>query len=155
MPEFTPYLSEIKFRGSGSQDFIEVVLDDGGADPSVVEVVVYNTNGTVRSTNSLPGSPDNTIAGSDVYSLQAAVHRLGGAVALVVDGTVVAFVSFDAAVTATAGPANGLTSTQIGTTGGQGGESLISTDHGGSYSVNTSPDRGTIPCFLAGTRGYA
>ena len=148
MPEFTPYLSEIKYRGAGSQDFIEVVLDDG-ADPSAVEVVIYNNDGTVRSTNDLPGTPDNTIAGSDVYSVQAAVHRMG-AVALVVDGTVVAFVSFDDSVTATEGPADGMTSTQIGTTGQ--GESLVSTDHGDSYSTSTSPDRGIIPCFLAGTR---
>ncbi|WP_421701958.1 Hint domain-containing protein [Aliiroseovarius sp.] len=148
MPEFTPYLSEIKYRGAGSQDFIEVVLDNG-ADPSVVEVVIYNNNGTVRSTNALPATPDNTIAGSDVYSVQAGVHRLG-AVALVVDGTVVAFVSFDDGVTATEGAADGLTSTQIGTTGQ--GESLVSTDHGASYTTSTTPDRGVIPCFLAGTR---
>ena len=148
MPEFTPYLSEIKYRGPGSQDFIEVVLDNG-ADPSVVEVVVYNNDGTIRSTNALPGSPDNTIAGSDVYSIQAPVHRLG-AVALVVDGTVVGYVSFDDAVTATEGPADGMTSTQIGSTGN--GDSLVTTDHGASYSTSTSPDRGIIPCFLAGTR---
>jgi len=148
MADFTPYLSEIKYRGPGSQDFIEVVLDDG-ADPSLVEVVVYNPNGTIRSTNALPGSPDNTIAGSDVYSINTAVHRMG-AVALVVDGTVVAFVSFDGTVTATEGPADGMTSTQIGMTGN--GESLVSTDHGGSYSVSTTPDQGIIPCFLAGTR---
>lgn len=147
MPQFTPYISELLYRGPGSGDFVEVALDNG-ADPSVVQVVVYNNNGTIRSTNSLGATPDDTVAGTDVYTVQAAIHRLG-AVALVVDGTVVSFVSFDAAVTASEGPATGLTSTQIGTTAR--GDSLESTDMGASYFVETSPNPGTIACFLAGT----
>ncbi|MCI2399867.1 Hint domain-containing protein [Aliiroseovarius subalbicans] len=147
MAEFTPYLSEIRFVGPASSDFIEVVLDDG-ADPTAVSVVVYNKNGTIRSTNALDATPDNTIAGSDIYSVEAAIHKMG-AVALVVDGTIVAFLSFNGSVTASEGPADGLTSTQLGTT--SQGESLISTDMGTSYSVETAPDPGVIPCFLAGT----
>ncbi|HGG06509.1 MAG TPA: Hint domain-containing protein [Aliiroseovarius sp.] len=147
MPFFQPYLSEIRYRGGASTDFIEVALDNGD-DPSVVQLVVYNADGSIRSTNNLPGSPDNTIAGSDIYSINTGVHRLG-AVALVVDNVVVQFVSFDNAVTAQAGPANGLTSTQIGST--VAGESLQSTDMGASYQVVSPPTRGTIPCFLRGT----
>lgn len=147
MAEFTPYLSEIRFLGGASTDFIEVVLDSG-ADPSAVSVVVYNSSGNVRSTNSLDATPDNTIAGSDVYTVETGVHKMG-AVALVVDGIVVAFVSFEDTVTASGGPADGMTSTALGGTGS--GESLVSTDMGASYSVDTSPDPGTIPCFLRGT----
>lgn len=144
---FDPYFSEIRYRGGGSTDFAEIALDNG-EDPSTISIVVYNANGTIRSTNALNATPDATIAGTDVYTVSAAIHR-NGAVALVQNGTVISYVSFDRAVTATEGPASGLTSTQIGTTGQ--GESLTSTDHGASYTVNTTPDPGTIPCFLSGT----
>ena len=126
---------------------MEVALESG-TDPSTISVVIYNNNGTIRSTNSLDATPDNTIAGTDVYTVEAGLHQ-NGAVALVVDGVVVSFVSFNRAVTASEGPANGLTSTQIGTTAN--GESLVSTDMGSTYTVETNPTPGTIPCFLAGT----
>jgi len=68
----------------------------------------------------------------------------------VVDGDVVAFLSFHATLTANGGAADGMTSTALGTNAS--GESFVSTDHGASYAVDTSPDPGVIPCFLAGTR---
>lgn len=151
MPD--PYISEVKYLGAGNQDFIEVAMD-AGTDPSTIEIVVYNPSGTVRTTNAL-GDPDNTMAGKDVYSLDAAssdtfngVHKNGG-IAVVQDGTVVQFISFEATFTATNGPAAGMTSVPTGASGH--GESVESTNGGGSYSVNTDPSKGTIPCFLAGT----
>lgn len=151
-----PYLSEIRYLGGRTQDFVEVALDEG-ADPSGISVVIYNSNGAVRTTNSL-GTLDNTQFGKDVYVLDVATSatfnglQKFGAVALVKDGTVLSFVSFtdDAGgVVATEGPANGMTSTEIGQAGS--GESLVSTD-GATYSTNTNPDPGTVPCFLSGTR---
>ena len=151
MPD--PYLSELRYLGNRNVDFVEVAVD-AGTDVSNIQVVIYNPNGTVRSTNTL-GTLDNTQAGRDIYVIDAATSgtfnglNRNGAVALVVDGTVTQFVSFDRAVNASAGPADGTTSTQIGTTGQ--GESLETTDNGGSYQVQTVPNPGGVPCFLAGT----
>lgn len=144
---FEPYLSEIRFRGNATVDFAEVALDNG-SDPSVVQVVVYNPNGTVRSTNSLSATPDATVAGTDVYTVSAGIHR-NGAVALVVDGTIVQFLSFNRTVNASEGPADGTSSTALGDTAN--GESLETTDMGQTYSVQTNPNPGTVPCFVAGT----
>ena len=141
-----PFLSEIKYLGPGAQDFVEVVLDEG-ADSSGVQIVIYNPNGTIRSTNDL-GSVVGTIAGDDIYVVEAAINK-NGAVALVVDGTVTSFVSFARVVDATEGPASGSSSTQIGESGSQN-ESLVSTD-GVNFSDQTPPDPGVVPCFLKGT----
>ncbi|MFY0596948.1 MAG: Hint domain-containing protein [Cognatishimia sp.] len=152
MPD--PYVSEVKFLGAGNQDFIEIALD-AGSDPSNVEIVIYHPNGSVRTTNAL-GSLDNTMAGKDVYSIDAGntatfngVHK-NGAVAVVENGVVVQFISFENTVTANNGPAAGMSSTELGGTGQ--GESLESSNGGSSYTVNTAPSQGTIPCFLEGTR---
>lgn len=144
----TPFISEVKYFGPATNDFIEIVLD-AGADPSAIQIVVYNPNGTVRSTNTL-GAVVNTVAGKDVYVISGVgVHR-NGAVALVENGTVQSFISFDNAVTATEGPANGTTSTQVGSVGNDQNASVVSTD-GVSYVVQSPPDAGTIPCFVEGT----
>jgi len=151
MPD--PYLSEVKFLGSGNQDFLEIALD-AGTDPSTIEIVVYHPNGTVRTTNTL-GAPDSSNAGKDIYTIESAnsatfngVHK-NGAIAVVQDGNVVQFLSFESTLSPDVGPAAGLTSVPTGPTGQ--GESVESTDGGNSYSVNTTPSKGTIPCFLAGT----
>ena len=93
-----PYLSEIKYLGAGTQDFVEIALDEGD-DPSGITVVIYKSNGTVRSTNTL-GSPETTEHGKDIYVLdETTSSTFSGlnktyAVALVQDGTVLSFVSF-------------------------------------------------------------
>ena len=147
-----PYISEIKYLGAGSADFVEVALD-AGTDPTTVEIIIYNPSGTVRTTNTL-GTLDNTIAGTDIYVIDAATSatfnglHANGAVALVVNGTVTAFYSFNTTVTATNGPASGATSTQVGTTGSGG--SLESTD-GTTYTATSTPTPTTVPCFVTGT----
>lgn len=148
-----PYVSEVKFQGAASLDFIEVAVD-AGLDVSNIQIVVYNPDGTVRSTNSL-GSLVTTEAGRDVYVIDTAssgtfngLHR-NGAVALVNNGTVTSFLSFNTTVTATAGPANGTSSTALG--GTSGGQSLETSDNGATYQVQSSPTPGNVPCFLTGT----
>ncbi|KPA20260.1 hypothetical protein shim_32490 [Shimia sp. SK013] len=142
-----PNFTEIKYRGAGSQDFIEIAVD-AGMDVSGIQVVIYHANGNVRSTNGI-GTYDDTMFGLDVYSLDAAVHK-NGAVALVVDGVVVSFVSFDNSVTPSSGPAAGMTSTQIGSTGNSQNQS-VQLDQNGNW-VTGPLNEGTIPCFLAGTK---
>lgn len=144
-----PYISEVDYRGGPSTDFIEVSLPVG-TDPSTVQVVVYHNNGNVRSTNDL-GSLQDTAAGEDVYLIAGQGVHMHGAIALVVDGDVTQFISFDRAVTARQGPAAGETSTQVGSLGNDTNASLVSTDGGGSYSFEANPTPGVVPCFLSGT----
>ncbi len=152
-----PYISEVKYLGAAKNDFIEIVVD-AGTDVSNMTVTVYNADGSVRSTNAL-GAVVNTIAGKDVYVIDKAtsatfngLHRFGG-VALDNAGTVYEFVSFNdnpASITAIAGAANGMTSTEIGQAGA--GHSLETNDSGASYFDQITPNAGTIPaCFVDGT----
>ncbi len=147
-----PYISEIKYLGGASVDFVEVALD-AGTSTANIEIIIYHPNGSVRTTNTL-GALDNTIAGTDVYIIDVAtsatfngLHK-NGAVAIAVNGVVTGFYSFNSAVTATAGPASGTTSTQVGTTASGG--SLESTD-GVTYTATTTPTPATVPCFVTGT----
>lgn len=150
------YVSEVKYLGNKNEDFIEVALDEG-TDPATVQIIVYNPGGSVRSTNDLE-TYTGTEYGSDIYVIDTTASTTfnglnkAGAVAVVDDGVVVQFISFDdaAPVTASAGPANGLTSDQIGQAGS--GESLETTDGGATYDLQTTPNSGTIPCFVAGAR---
>lgn len=143
-----PYFSEIKYRGGAANDFAEVAVDTG-ISVANIQVVIYHPNGNVRSTNNL-GTLVGTISGKDVYVVSAGIHK-NGAVALVQNGTVLSFVSFDKAVSTTKGPAAGTSSTQIGSTGNNSNASLVN-DGTGTYSIQTPPDSGVIPCFLEGTR---
>jgi hypothetical protein len=150
-----PYISEVKYLGGASLDFIEIVVD-GGTDVSDITVTVYNSDGTVRSVNLL-GTSVATIAGNDVYLVNTASSATfnglnkKGAVSIDTAGTVHQFISFDDGppVTASAGAANGTTSTQIGLSGG--GNSLETNDGGLTYFTQTSPNSGTVPCFVRGT----
>ena len=149
-----PYLSELKFLGYSTQDFIEVAVD-AGSSVANIQVVVYGATGLVRSTNSL-GSVGGTVAGKDVYVLRTwnsptfdGLAKDGG-VALVVDGVVTQFVSFDSQLTPTVGPASGMTSTKLGSTGA--GASRETSDNGATYQIQYTPTPNTVPCFVCGTR---
>lgn len=155
-----PYFSELKYLGGPSADFIEVAVD-AGANVSGLVITIYNSNGSIRSTNTLAGITPTTIAGRDVYVIDTTssgtftgLGKTNG-ISLSDGSTVYQFNSFSdppspGPITATSGPANGLSSTVIGEAGA--GDSLISTDNGGSYVLNTSPTPGTIPCLTFGTK---
>jgi cold shock CspA family protein len=142
-----PYISELKYLGGASGDFIEIAVDVG-TDISSLTVTVYHPGGGVRSTNSL-GTIQSTTGGKDIYVINTGVHK-NGAVALDDGGTVLQFVSFNRVVDASSGPAAGTSSSQIGTTANQN-TSLVS-DDGSSYSQQSPPTAGTIPCFASGTQ---
>ena len=152
-----PYISEVKYLGAAKKDFIEIVVD-AGTDVSNMTVTIYNADGSVRSTNAL-GAVVNSIAGKDVYVIDKAtsatfdgLHKFGG-VALDNAGTVYGFVSFNdnpASITASAGAASGMTSTEIGQAGA--GHSLETNNSGTSFFDQNNPNSGTIPaCFVDGT----
>jgi hypothetical protein len=147
------YISEISYKGGSTHEFVEV-LAPTGTDMSSWSLVVYNGAGTVDQTLSL-GSITST-TGGDVYVVDNTTPGFPGlndtqSVALVDDlGNVVQFASWDGnTVTATAGPAAGLTSTDVGYATDV--TSLETTTQGASYSLQTSPSRGTVPCYAPGT----
>jgi hypothetical protein len=156
MPD--PFFSELKYLGGANQDFIEIAVD-AGTDVFNLDLTVYTSSGTIRSiTNGLSGLTPTTVNGKDVYVIENgdATNFSGVAasqgLSLSQDGTVFSFLSFNdnaALVTATEGPANGLTSTDIGQAGA--GSSLETTDGGVSYDTQNTPDPGNITCFTTGT----
>lgn len=144
-------ISEIRYRnGPGfgpDEDFIEIRVPTG-TDVSDLSVDVYNNNGSVRSSTDVGDGTMTTVGGFDYYVINARINRFG-AVSLSDDGTVLGFVSFDAEVTATEGPADGTTSTQVGSNGSDSTSSLSSTD-GINFVVDPNPSPGA-PCFASGT----
>lgn len=153
-----PYFSEIRYLGNRNVDFIEVAVD-AGTDVSDLVVTVYQSNGTVRSSNALAGLSSTRVGGKDIYVVEAGAPSsfrgvaASNGVALSDSSQVYSFVSFTntpAAVTASEGPAAGLTSTEIGQAGA--GSSLESTDGGSSYQVQSTPTPSVIPCLTRGTR---
>ncbi len=153
-----PYLSEIKYLGGANQDFIEIAVD-AGTDVSDLNVTIYYSNGTIRSSNAVSELSSTTIAGRDVYVMDTTSSSTFNGVAwhngvsLSDSSGVYDFVSFSdtaATVTASEGPASGLTSTEIGQAGR--GDSLETTDRGDSYYTQTTPNSGSIPCLTKGTR---
>ncbi len=148
------YISEFQYIGGTTVEFIEIAVPTG-TDVSSYTLQVYASDGTVAHTYSL-GTVQSTVWGQDVYVIDQTTSgfadiQSGEALALVDDtGTVDQFISFGGAtVTATSGDANGLTSTSVGSVGF--GQTLESNDGGTSYSAQSSPNSGTIPCFAAGT----
>ena len=151
-----PYISEVKYLGGGSLDFIEIAVDTG-MDVSGLTVTVYNPDGTVRTVNAL-GPLVSTVSGKDIYVIDTAtsatfngLHKNGG-VALDDGTTVFEFYTFDdrgGTMVASGGAADGMTSTSIGMAGS--GASLEAPHGGGSFTTQTSPTSGSIPCFTSGT----
>ncbi|NOD63147.1 MULTISPECIES: Hint domain-containing protein [unclassified Ruegeria] len=144
-------ISEIRYRNGPNfapdGDFIEVRVPTG-TDVTGLQVDVYNSNGTVRSSTDVDTATMTTVGGFDYYVVTARINRLG-AVSLSDNGSVLSFVSFDAQVTATQGPANGQTSTQIGSNGTDDTSSLSSTD-GVNFVQDPNPSPGA-PCFTSDT----
>lgn len=153
-----PFFSEIKYLGGRSLDFIEVAVDPG-ADVSDLVVTIYLDDGTIRSSNPLQGLTPSQSGGKDVYVIDTTTTStftglaLSNGLSLSDSSGVYAFYSFNdvaTPVTAMEGPAQGLTSDQIGQAGA--GASLETSDQGASYQVQTDPTPETVPCLTRGTR---
>ena len=144
-------ISEIRYRNGPNfapdGDFIEIRVPTG-TDVTGLQVDVYNANGSVRSSTDVDTGTMTSVGGFDYYVISARINRLG-AISLSDNGSVLSFVSFDAQVTATQGPANGQTSTQIGSNGTDDTASLSSKD-GVNFVEDPNPSPGA-PCFTSGT----
>lgn len=149
------YISEIDSLGGPGAEFIEIAAPPG-TDVSGYSIVIYNTDGTVRSGPYSLGTLENTVNGNDVYVVENVPEGLPGiqqehGIALVDDqGNTVQFLSFGGlTITAGDGPASGQQSQDIGTQAETG--SLQSRDGGVTYQPAATPDPGFVPCYGSGT----
>ncbi|GGW80347.1 ExeM/NucH family extracellular endonuclease [Alteromonas halophila] len=103
-----------------NDEFVELA-GPAGTDLSTVSLVFYNgSNNSVYRTEQLSGviseAPDGNGFGVTVLSLPTNGIQNGGpdGIALVADGQVLEFISYEGVMTASGGPADGMTSTDIG-----------------------------------------
>ncbi|MFL4471944.1 Hint domain-containing protein [Tateyamaria armeniaca] len=154
------YISEFDYFGTSDQEFVEIAVPTG-TDVSGYSLVFYQGDGTVYNTVSL-GSFTGTYDDQDVYLVDQSTPGFdsGGdsmgtfypddAIALVDDnGTVIQFISWEGnTVTASEGPASGMSSTNAGTQS----DSLQTNDGGNTYFAQSSSNEGSIPaCYAEGT----
>ena len=117
----TVFINEIHYDNTGTDanEFVEIA-GPAGTDLSTYSIVLYNgAGGASYDTDSLSGTIPNQQNGFGTVSLAYAVNGIqNGApdgVALVQGGTtVIQFLSYEGPFTATNGPANGMTSVDIG-----------------------------------------
>eukprot|EP00903_Cladosiphon_okamuranus_P000116 g116.t1 len=118
------FINEIHYDNTGGDvgEFIEVA-GTAGIDLSDCELVLYNgSNSMTYGMMSLSGVIDDEGAGFGALSFDYPANGLQNGspdgVALVCGGVVVEFLSYEGTITAIGGPADGMTSTDIGTEGG-------------------------------------
>ena len=125
VPPFIPaniFINEIHYDNTGGDvDEMFEIAGESGVDLSSYEVHLYNgSNGTVYDVIALAGIVPNQGAGFGAVAFFLPANGLqngapdGLALVYVPDGTVLEFLSYEGDFTATAGPANGQTSTNIG-----------------------------------------
>lgn len=118
-PSPTVFISEIHYDNAGADtgEFVEVTAT-AGTDLTGYSLVLYNGNGGVPySTTALGGTVSNEVNGEGAIAFDIAGIQNGSpdGVALVApDGSVIEFLSYEGSFTAVGGPADGLTSTDIG-----------------------------------------
>ena len=148
------YISEVEYDGT---DFIEVVFPTGTQTWDQL-VKIYHNDGTVIATYSL-GSIVKTVSGKDLYLINAA--RTAGFIDLTKDHGIALvdsaddvdqFISFKTAITATEGPADGMTAVALGES-----TDAFYTDDGTNYStrvVGTPGVLSTDEYMSTGAKGY-
>ena len=111
------FINEFHYDNDGGDEneFVEIA-GPAGADLSTVSLVLYNGNGgtsykTVTFTGTLPDEGNGY--GTAAMLVSGIQNGAPDGLALVVDGDVVEFLSYEGVMTATNGPASGLTSTDI------------------------------------------
>ncbi len=130
--------------GTDTLEFVEVVVPQGTV-TNTVTLSLYNGNdGAVYGTHSLSTFTEGTTAdGFTIYYKRIASIQNGSpdGFALDTNGVVIQFLSYEGVITATDGPANGMTSTDVGVSESNNttnvGESLQLIGKGTDYSAFT------------------
>lgn len=124
-PPTQPFISEIHYDNTGADagEFVEVQIPAGGSSTGL-SVVLYNgSNGLQYDTDPVPAvtAPADSPAVAVVSYTGTLQNGSPDAVALVSNGTVLEFLSYEGAFAAADGPAAGMTSADIGVseTGGE------------------------------------
>ncbi|HHS95912.1 MAG TPA: hypothetical protein ENJ45_04915, partial [Phaeodactylibacter sp.] len=112
------FLNEIHYdnQGGDTGEFIEVV-GSAGFDLSACSIELYNgSNGSMYNSINLSGMIDDETMGFGAVSFPISGIQNGApdSFALICNGAVVEFLSYEGAFTATGGTANGMMSTDIG-----------------------------------------
>ncbi len=113
-----PRINEIHYDNSGSDvgEFVEIRVE-AGADVSGLSIELYNgSNGARYNTFTLSEPPTGTDGTYDYYVVLTPGIQNGGpdGLALIENGEVIEFLSYEGSFTATSGTASGLTSADIG-----------------------------------------
>ena len=159
-----PFFSEIKYLGGAGQDFIELAVPEG-TDISNLVIIVYNSNGTIRSETNVSDITSTTNNnGRDIYVLDNTQGTPFNGIALnnglalfdtTNPTTPIQFVSFEDTVTnvtTTLGP-GGQTIPEIGSDEiGQAGANMSLQSPDGVSYFEGSPTEGVAPCFVEGTK---
>lgn len=152
----TTFINEVHYDNNGADtgEFIEIVAL-AGADLTGWSIVLYNgVGGVTYDTDLLSTATVTTVGGRDFYTINYPANGIQNgapdAFALVDNsGNVVQFLSYEGVLTATNGPAAGLTSTDIGVSEGgtdPAGLSLQLTGTGntaGDFAWATAPAAAT------------
>lgn len=146
--EIEARINEIHYDNAGADagEFVEVRVG-AGTDVSAMVLALYNGNGGgLYNTLALPASPASSDGTFDYYVVDAPGLQNGApdGIALVNGDRVVEFLSYEGTMTATDGPAAGLTSTDIGVAEGSGtpqGASL-QRDEDGTWRAPEAETRG-------------
>ena len=141
-PPSAPYISEIHYDNAGTDvgEFVEVHVP-AGASTAGWSVVLYNGNGGAAYGTQLlpavtvpPGGPPAAVVVS--YSTNGVQNGSPDGVALIDSaGTVVELLSYEGTLTATSGPAAGMTSVDIGVA--EAGTELTGQSLSRAYDVAT------------------
>lgn len=115
------WINEFHYDNSGNDvgEFVEVVIADSvNTPPADIEVVLYNGNGGASyGSDSLDTFASTTVPGYTIYTLVYSSNGLQNGpdgLALVEDGTLVQFLSYEGSFAADNGPAAGVTSEDVG-----------------------------------------
>ncbi|MGJ8698271.1 MAG: endonuclease/exonuclease/phosphatase family protein [Verrucomicrobiaceae bacterium] len=116
------FLNELHYDNTGgdSGEFLEIVVGPGFTAPlSEVTVTLYNGgNDSPYGSHTLDTFTlgETTLSGHRIYSKDIPGIQNGDSDAIAIDhlGTLLQFLSYEGTMTATSGPANGMTSTDIG-----------------------------------------
>lgn len=148
------WINEIHYDNAGadSGECIEIA-GPAGTDLSCFSIVLYNGASTYDTDNLSGIIPDEGCgygAISLCYPTNGIQNGPADGIALVnCGGTVIQFLSYEGVITATNGPANGMTSTDIGVSeaGSTSGSSLQLTGNGANYSSFTWQTEGPASSF--------
>ena len=118
LPPLDARVNEIHYDNAGADtgEFVEIRLA-AGTDPSRLTVELYNgSNGMLYNSFNLPATPAGSDGTYDYYVIDTPGMQNGSpdAIALIGDGAVVEFLSYEGTLVATDGTAMGQSSTDIG-----------------------------------------